>query len=362
MRVAALWKQMSSHSRASFAALRALGAEVMLVHRDPTPDAPYVNDEVNPRLPGGSWSDAPDEGDLAAKISAFAPDVLLVCSWDVGAYRRLARSWRGRTLRVLFMDNPWRGTAKQWGGRLVSPAVIRPAYDVAFVPSERQGEFARRLGFKDDSILWGSYTCDHETFSAVSHVGRRDPPQRFVYVGRLVPEKGVDVLGDAYRQYRRSVSDPWPLEVCGAGPLGASLAGIPDVSLRGFVQPSDLPGVFERAGCLVLPSRFEPWGVVVHEAASAGLAIVCSTECGASSRLVVDGYNGAVVPAGNIGALAIALGRVANGSTDLSLMSRRSTELGAQFTPARWATYLLERSRELRERMGLAEQASTHHR
>ena len=70
------------------------------------------------------------------------------------------------------------------------------------------------------------------------------------------------------------------------------LVGVHGVEMLGFVQPDDLPAVLERAGCLVLPSRFEPWGVVVHEAAAAGLPIVCTPVCGAATRLVLDGYNG----------------------------------------------------------------------
>ena len=126
------------------------------------------------------------------------------------------------------------------------------------------------------------------------------------------------------------------------------------MELLGFLQPSELPAVFERSGCLVTPSRFEPWGVVIHEAAAAGLAVICSAACGASTRLVLDGYNGAVVPAGDQLRMAEAMTWISSGVPDRSLIGERSAALATQFTPARWASYLLERIETMRPRFGLA--------
>jgi glycosyltransferase involved in cell wall biosynthesis len=354
VRVAILWKQLSGYASASFAALRREGADVLLVHRAATHDAPFDDRRLTLDVASRSWSDAPDEAALKDDLERFDPHAVLVISWDVGGYRRIARSMKGRTLRVLCMDNSWLGTPKQWGGRAIAPAVIRPSYDVAFLPGERQAAFARRLGFSDDEILWGLYTCDHATFTGVRDARAGDLPRAFLFVGRLVESKGADVLAVAYRIYRQRAVDPWPLMVCGTGPLAGALDGAPGVEMLGFVQPSDLPGVVARAGCLLTPSRFEPWGVVIHEAASAGLPVVCSTACGASTRLVLDGYNGAVVPSGHPARLAEALARITEASTaDRATMGRRSAELAAQFTPERWASYLLERIAALRPRYGL---------
>jgi len=344
---------MSGHSRASFVALRDAGADLTLVHRAATADAPYDDSRLDLGVETSRWSTEADEAAIRDQVERFAPDTLLVCSWDVGAYRRVSRAMKGRTLRILCMDNSWLGTAKQWGGRLVSPAVIRPSYDVAFLPGERQAVFARRLGFGDDRILWGFYTCDHPLFSAIGGHGRAGLAPAFVFAGRLVAAKGADVLAEAYRRYRSTAADPWPLILCGTGPLAGAFAGLDGVDALGFVQPEEIPAVFARSGCLVLPSRFEPWGVVIHEAASAGLAVVCSTACGASTRLVLDGYNGAVVGVGDPAALAAAMSWVAAAGTDGAALSRRSTELARQFTPARWAEYLLERIPAQRRRLGL---------
>ena len=354
LRVAILWKQLSGYSVACFRALASEGVELLLVNPAPKPDAPYDDARLRAGLPGYAWTGAPAPDRLRREAEAFRPHALVVSSWDVGPYRRLARAMNGRALRVLCMDNPWLGTAKQWGGRLASPLAIRPAYDVAFLPGERQAAFAHRLGFDDDRILWGLYSCDHDAFSRLSSVPSHQRRPAFLFVGRLAPEKGVDVLARAYARYRGGAERPWPLVVCGSGPLSATLAEIPGVELRGFVQPHDLPDAFRDARCLVLPSLFEPWGVVVHEAAAAGLAVVCSTACGASTRLVLDGYNGEVVRPGDATHMASAMARIAaSDDRTLAAYGRRSSELARQFTPRRWARYLAGRIPELCRGVGV---------
>lgn len=356
MRVAILWNKMSGYAQASFQALAAEGVEVFVVYRSPTPDAPFDDRQVSLGLPGFQWDRAPNESRLRDEIAAFQPDALLVISWAIGPYRRLSRAMGGRTLRILCMDNPWLGTAKQWAGRSASPVLIRPTFDVAFLPGERQAEFARRLGFGDERILWGLYTCDHDAFASVAPPGgRRAGVPRFVFAGRLAPEKGVDVLARAYGRYREMVDSPWPLLVCGTGPLSTTLHALPGVEAKGFVQPADLPHALSQASCLVLPSTFEPWGVVIHEATAAGLAVICTSACGAATRLVLDGYNGAVVTPADSRGLASAMARIAGADEEcLAEMSRRSVELAAQFTPRRWARYLMERVPQLRALVGLA--------
>jgi glycosyltransferase involved in cell wall biosynthesis len=93
---------------------------------------------------------------------------------------------------------------------------------------------------------------------------------------------------------------------------------------------------------------------VIHEAATAGLPIICSSSCGAAARLVLDGYNGAVVPAGNPEALARAMTHVSTmEAAKRAEMGLRGRALAGQLTPRRWAEYLLERVPQLRADVGL---------
>jgi glycosyltransferase involved in cell wall biosynthesis len=142
------------------------------------------------------------------------------------------------------------------------------------------------------------------------------------------------------------VTDPWPLEVVGTGPLADDVAGAEGVVACGFRQPSAMPGVFAAASCFLLPSTFEPWGTVIHEAAASGLPVVCTTACGAWIDLVRDGYNGFLVPPADAPALSGAMVRMA-GMDDgrRAAMGRASVSLSRQLTPQLWADTFDERSR-----------------
>ncbi len=356
VRIAILWQRLSGYSHAAFTALGALGADVVVHHLAGEAHAPFDEAAITQGLRTRAWSGVPDPDEVEAAIAEFDPHALLVSSWHISAYRRAARRRRGRSLRVLCMDNQWWATPKQVLGVATSPLLVRPAYDAAFVPGEQSAAFARRLGFPDERIIRGMYSCDHSRFDGVAERrGDELPASAFVFVGRLVAEKGVDVLADAYRAYRELVDDPWPLLVGGVGPESDRLAGIAGVDMLGFVQPHALPDLLARSGCLVLPSRFEPWGVVVHEATSAGLPVVCTSVCGAASRLVLDGYNGVVVSPGDVGGLARALVRISGAAdAERTSMSRASRSLALQFTPERWANHVARRVTELREIVGLS--------
>lgn len=355
-RVAVLWKGVTGYVHAELRALVEAGAEVWLVHQQTSAESPFDAEQVTTGVQSSRWTArAPEVPTLVGRLEDFDPDAVVICGWDVRGYRKVARSLRGRTLRILMMDNQWWGTPKQWGGVAVSKLFIRPAFDAAFLPADPQATFARRLGFADPDIIWGVNTCDHPRFAAVAAQRGNDmPPKTFLFAGRLVPDKAVDILAEAYGLYRQSVADPWPLKIAGTGPHSHLIEGRDGVEAHGFVQPDLMPDLVRRAGCLVLSSRFEPWALVIHEAAAAGLPIVCTTVCGAASRLVLDGYNGHVVPPEDPAALSNALERVHRASDERRReMGRASEELARQFTPERWAATLLERLPDLRARVGL---------
>lgn len=355
-RVAVLWSELSGFFHASLRSLAAEEADVLVFRRSPTAAAPFDADKVAAGLRVESWSERPDAGQILEQLGAFDPDAVLICSWHIGAYRHVARRLRGRTLRILALSNQWFATPKQWAGVLVSPFVIRPTYDAAFVCGERQASFAAKLGFAADRLIWGLNTCDYPLYAQVARDrGDSLPPQSFLFVGRLVSDKAIDVLRAGYRQYRDEVEDPWPLLVAGTGPQEHLLRDVEGVEPQGFVQPDDLPALFGRAGCLVLPSRFEPWGVAVHEATAAGLPVITTHVTGASTRLVLDGYNGSVISHDDPSALASALRRVQNADDDeRAAMGVGSETLARQYTPDRWAKNLLQRIPELRRDLGLS--------
>jgi glycosyltransferase involved in cell wall biosynthesis len=134
-----------------------------------------------------------------------------------------------------------------------------------------------------------------------------------LYVGRLSPEKGLPLLAEAFR--RASASRPdLALALVGEGPgrpeIARALAGTRHRFL-GPLRGEALAAAYASADLFCLPSSTETFGQVVQEAGASGLPAIV-LDRGAARESVEDGITGLVVPAGDAGALAGALGRLAD--------------------------------------------------
>ena len=339
VRLAVLWTHPSGYLMSSLQELAKRGHEVLLVSQRPEPNAAFDLDSIaGGRVELSTYDDFGAFQGLSEHLASWSPTAMLICGWHVAAFRRIALSYRGQIPRILYMDNPWQATLRQHLGVAISATYIRPAFDAVLLPGELQAMFARKLGFKTSAIRLGGLACDS------THFGR--PPtstisfahRPFLYCGRLCPEKGFDVLAEAYELYRRETEHPRPLRVVGAGPLVELALGTAGIQYIGFVQPRSLPSYFYDAASLVVPSRVEHWGVVIHEAATAGLPIIASSICGAIPHLVHEGFNGSIFQSEDSADLADSLRRLHSMPAQLwSKWASHGRLLAAAFTPARWA-------------------------
>jgi glycosyltransferase involved in cell wall biosynthesis len=133
-----------------------------------------------------------------------------------------------------------------------------------------------------------------------------------LYVGRLVPEKGLEVLLEAWGRVLRAQPDA-TLVVVGDGPLAARASATERVRFLGPLARLNLPVAYAASLFALLPSIptplfREPWGLVCNEAMHQGRPVIASTAVGAvAGGLVRDGLNGVVVPPGDAAALAGAI-------------------------------------------------------
>jgi glycosyltransferase involved in cell wall biosynthesis len=322
------------------------GTELFVCHEAVRSSAPYDDSQFAWMKKRIVWRTSRDLSTLQQQLNEFQPDILIFASWNTPVYRSVAKSFAGKAWRIMGMDNCWRGTLKQRIGVLVSPFYVRPLADAVFLPGERQAVFARKLGFAQKEIVRGSLSGDQRPIAELYQErvkSGRPLPHKFLFVGRLAPTKGLDTLAKAYEIYRKSSADPWPLVCCGVGPMKSLLEGREGVHIEGFVQPENLPAALASAGCFILPSSFEPWALVVHEATSAGLPVIASERVGAAVHLVQPNYNGFIFSSGDAEDLAGFMLRVSSMSDErLESMSQASYLLSQQYSPGRWADTLIE--------------------
>lgn len=342
-----LWSTPSGYMDACMRALLATGkAEVFFISQTPVASvAPLDLDRLDGSYQSANFKKPTDYNKLLDAIDGFKPDIVLAGgSWREPAYRKLLAKLKGNAIRVFCSDAQWQGSLRQWLSVLSMRIVRKKLYDRAFVAGERQLNYAMRLGFSSDQIQTGLYACDHGAFSsasAQSTVDRTKTPS-FLFVGRLVDIKGIKELLDGYELYRRQNNNPWPLVICGTGPLEGMVRHSPDIHYKGFVQPEELPQIMASHTTLIVPSHVEPWALVIHEAASAGMSIICSKACGAGDAFVQNGVNGQLLTDVSSISIAAALEKVSRlDNKALDTMNSKSSELAATMTPDTWAEKVL---------------------
>ena len=145
--------------------------------------------------------------------------------------------------------------------------------------------------------------------------GVSEDRKTILYVGRIVREKGIFTLLDAFEKLRKQGKDV-SLVFAGEGPLKEDLAKevlrrkLNDrVKLAGFVDEKKLVSLYNSSDAFVLPSHYEPFGMVALEAMASRVPVVVS-DVGGLSEIVEDGITGVKVPAYNPSALAEGILRV----------------------------------------------------
>ncbi len=217
-----------------------------------------------------------------------------------------------------------RGGAKAALGWPLVRHVYRHA-DAVVTYGEHVRRYVARYRGRDDDVVIAPQSVEAELFGRTvggeeiaawrAESGLPADGPLVLYVGRLVEEKGVRVLLDAWRDLTTSAPAA-TLVAIGDGPLAGELAATPGARLLGPLARERLPVAYAAADALVLPSiptpRFrEPWGLVCNEALHQATPVVATTAVGAvAGGLVRDGETGLVVRPDDPGALASAIGRL----------------------------------------------------
>jgi glycosyltransferase involved in cell wall biosynthesis len=170
------------------------------------------------------------------------------------------------------------------------------------------------------------------------------PEHFFLFAGRLVYEKGIFDLLQAYEALGSELRKQVGLVFVGDGPARADLqqraAAINPgaVHFAGFAQQQELATYYALADVLVFPTHTDTWGLVVNEAMACGLPVIASEVAGCVADLIKDGWNGRVVATQEPGQLASAMEELSRDAELRSLMSQRCRQHIEQFSPEAWAT------------------------
>lgn len=226
------------------------------------------------------------------------------------------------------------------------------------VPGQSALEYVRAHQAKENSIFIAPNAVDNDLFAHAAEKTRRNgaalrkelalPNRYFLFVGRLVREKGVFELLRAYASLNQQLREKIGLVFVGDGvsrsllEKEATSISAGTIRFAGFAQREQLGAYYGLADALVLPTYTDTWGMVVNEAMACGLPLIVSRAAGCAADLVRENWNGLLVKPKDIPGLESAMSLLAESSSLSKTMGAHSAELIRSYSPEAWSDGVAE--------------------
>ncbi len=282
-----------------------------------------------------------DNPGVGAALSRFRPDAVLLHGYGSRTLLR-ALVWRLRHGgRALLIADSSGGGAAGWRARWRRAALpwLLARYDAVLTMGDRSEAYFAALGVPRahmfrlptlmDEAFWRARR-ERAALRARTRAKLGLAPDAFVVLAaaKLSPRKRI---GDLI-----AAAAGMNVLIAGEGEDGARLraqAG-PDVRFLGFVNIDALPALYAAADVFVHPAEYEPYGMVLLEAAIVGLPLIATQETGAVGPTAIarPGRNALVYPAGDVAALAAHLARLRDDPALRDAMARESLLLSLDHT------------------------------
>jgi glycosyltransferase involved in cell wall biosynthesis len=299
------------------------------------------------RIPGAERilrHDYPLTPGIARALADAAPDVVVASGWSTFAAQAAIAWSRLHDVPYVVVVESHDADARPAWRRLVKDAVVPPVVKGASA-TLATGTLARASlvarGAAPERIHVFANTIDVAAFAARTdalsplrdelreELGAAKEDVLGLCVGRLAPEKGMD---DLVRAVAAAADPRLVLVLAGEGGERAQVEALArELDVR-LVLAGDRPWeriseLYVAADVFALLSTWEPWGVVVNEAAASGLPLVLSRAVGAAHDLLEDGGNGYFVEPRDVDGAADALRRLAADPQLRAAFGARSREI-----------------------------------
>jgi glycosyltransferase involved in cell wall biosynthesis len=241
------------------------------------------------------------------QMVAFKPDVIHAHSTFAGAVVRLSRGWRRARTPIIYCPHGWVFDTVQMGGKralmMAAERIMAILCDRIVAISGHEAARAREIGIADRKVktILNGIAAEPPMVEDAEWPGDR---LKLLFVGRLDRQKGFDVLLKAIEGLKDSVS----VRVAGEAVLSNadSFDHVSDIDFLGWVGPEALQAQIQAADLMVMPSRWEGFGLVALEAMRAGKPVLAS-RVGGLPEIVEDRITGILTPVGDAGSLRKAL-------------------------------------------------------
>ncbi len=303
---------------------------------------------------------------LLRRAKAYRPDVINLTGYYDPAQLILLLWAKRKGIRVVMQNEStaadqvrggWKESFKRW--------IFRQC-DGFFCFGSQSADYLIQLGVPPAKILIRKNAVDNNALQSIYEKtlpnraayqqAMQLRPNNLVFVGRLIEAKNLPMLLNCFAEALNQAAKPanWGLILLGDGTERDALnQQIIDLALT--EQVKILPGrpwfrvpeILALSNVLVLPSRSEPWGLVVNEAMACGLPVLVSNRCGCVPDLVHDGQNGFVFDPDHPNQLTHRLIQFMDGTVDTVRMGQLAKQFIAPYAPEAVAQEMLAGFRKL---------------
>jgi glycosyltransferase involved in cell wall biosynthesis len=296
---------------------------------------------------------------LIPELLRQPPDTIHLVTGSLGNFLLLRLLGRRRHGRLVFWNDGGFGASLTPKYRRLFGHWMRPAFSAAFSPGAVGRNYCRLLGFCDEQIFNAFFSHDAHRYDKLrrEHGGTFRKRVReelsigqgdfvLISVSRLLEWKRLEDLSEALLSLEGRVGADVHLILIGDGahrrPVEEMRARLRRIHLHHIasVKYDDMPAWYAAADLMVFPSEGDIWGLVVNEALSMGVPVICTSRVGAA-ELVRDGENGFQVAVRAPGEIAARIWQLYRDRHLLGRMSSNSVDI-----VGRWNTGLALRELE----------------
>jgi len=289
------------------------------------------------------------------KLNELKPSAVLVPGWYT-APALAAALWTkvNRKRSILMSESTEFDHRRVWWKETLKHLLIKMLFDYSVAGGKPHVRYLEQLGFPPERIARFYDVVDNHFYREETLRARQDldlkrktglPESYFLYVGRLAQEKNIAACLRAFAKYRKQGGTWWFVFV-GVGAERQMLEQLAKdldiqqcVVFAGLKNSKETAEYYAFAGCFVLPSTREPWGLVVNEAMASALPVVVSNRCGCAEDLVLPGQNGYIFDPSNEASLTDCLLKISSmPEEERQTFCRKSLEVVADFSPEHWAS------------------------
>lgn len=287
---------------------------------------------------------------LSGALARFSPECILAGGYNyIASWQALSWARRRHVKFLLWAESTIRDKRANYRVIEFLKGIFLRRCNGFVVPGKSSSAYLNRYQVAESAIFAAPNAVDIDLFARLAAETRIDdagerkalrlPSRFFLFAGRLVPEKGVFDLLEAYGRQAPALRAEIGIVFAGDGParsgLSARAAAIApgSVHFTGFLHRENLARHYALAEALVFPTWADAWGMVVNEAMACGLPVIVSDAAGCTADLVEDSWNGRMVRAGDVDQLASAMAQVVADPKARATMGQHSKQRIGEYSP-----------------------------